>query len=238
MRTATYIHGLAAMSAMVGGSLQLQGALAYYNFETVPGRTTSSDTDLHSTASAITYNRFTPAYGTGGSGTPPSGDHLNVSMDQTPGSQRSDYFAFTVTANSGYQLYLNTYTLTLESELFIRTGTTGNWALRSSLDNYAANLTTGALPADWGQVGYTFNNASWNNLSSVGFRVYFWDSVNTTDEFIRFDSVTLNGVSGGSGVSAVPEPTTWGMIGFGVVFAGTGAVRAWRSRSVAARIES
>jgi hypothetical protein len=104
----------------------------------------------------------------------------------------------------------------MSAELFLRTGTTGNWALRSSQDNYAANLTSGALPADWGQVSYTFNGSSWNNLGSVGFRIYVWDNVNTSDEFIRFDNITLNGVS------AVPEPINTALATFGVLF-GAGA---------------
>jgi hypothetical protein len=32
-------------------------------------------------------------------------------------------------------------------------------------------------------------------------------------------------------IDAVPEPTTWAMLGFGVVFGGTGLFRWWRNRT-------
>jgi subtilisin-like proprotein convertase family protein len=72
--------------------------------------------------------------------------------------------------------------------------------------------------ATFGGAGGTFTgldpNGSWS--------LFFADRSGLDQSTVVNWSLTIN---------AVPEPTTWAMIGFGSVFAGTGAVRWWLRRS-------
>ena len=142
----------------------------------------------------------------GGIATSPLMNIANIQSTQA----NADYVMFTVSAAAGYEMDLSSLTLNV-----VRGGTslTRGYYIRSSIDNYAADLV--------GQANIPTTNSegaggSWlaqsadlsaiagmqDAIGPVTFRIYaFVDGGGTADSAINFDDITVNGA-----VSAVPEP--------------------------------
>ena len=204
-------------------ALRSQGALAAYTFQSGYA---STDTDLHSTASTFSSSGLTV------SSADPSFDTSDTtSVRATAYSMAStastDYFSFTVTANSGYILNLSgTGALTFQ---FARGGSfSGNqfkWVVRSSLDSFSANLASGATTTSraWNTASVNLGTA-FDSQSSVTFRIYVFDGGASGNSVYGYlDNVTLNGVS------AVPEPANVALAIFGIGVVGTEAIRRLRA---------
>jgi hypothetical protein len=107
------------------------------------------------------------------------------------------YFQFSVTANSGYYLELNTVNLS------IRRSTTGtsagsgpqNWSLRSSLDGYASDIQTGTLTENYVTFAVTLSATFQSIPSTVTFRLYGFNEVTTSGGDNRFviDNINIQG---------------------------------------------
>jgi hypothetical protein len=198
----------AVLLALFGAKAQA-AVIAQYNF--TGSLDSSSDTEPNSGAGT-----FTPVGLTGGTGTTidtgvgnpaPS---FNIDQGAMPvGVDHSRYVQFIVTANSGYFLNLSgTGALGFDG-----LGDGVNWYVRSSVDNYANDIVSGTFGASFANNSADLS-ASFDQLTSVTFRLYAWKG-NNTDVF--FDNITLNGT-----VSPVPEVgTVWaGLLVVGLAIAG------------------
>jgi hypothetical protein len=105
------------------------------------------------------------------------------------------YLQFTLSANTGYYLSLNSVTLAL------RRSTTGTgsgpqtWSLRSSLDNYTADIQTGTLTTSYVTTVVSLSTAYQSIPSAVTFRLYGYNMVVTSGGNNRFvwDNVSAQG---------------------------------------------
>ena len=110
------------------------------------------------------------------------------------------YFSFTLTPNT-------TYAINFASLVFSRQkSSTGpvTWAIRSSIDNYAANIGSTFTPGtSSGIETIDLSNTSFQNITSaVTFRIYGWDA-DTANGTGRISDFTFNGtVTGGTVITA------------------------------------
>ena len=114
----------------------------------------------------------------------------------------SDYFTFTLDANNGYMLNLQS---------FVYTGSTsGNgptaFSFRSSIDSFTSNI--GSPRASGGVINLS-SNIYQNLTGPVEFRLYGFSSANGNGTF------SVNDYSFNGSVSQTPEPETWLLIGIG-----------------------
>jgi hypothetical protein len=107
------------------------------------------------------------------------------------------YFQFTLTANSGYYLVLNTASLALRRST---TGTAAgsgpeNWVLKSSLDGYTSVISSNALTTNYQTFTITLPAAFQSIASTVTFRLYGYNSVTTAGGDNRFvmDNISITG---------------------------------------------
>jgi hypothetical protein len=107
------------------------------------------------------------------------------------------YLQFSAGPGSGYFLNLNSLTITM------RRSTTGsgsgpqNFTVRSSLDGYTADLTTGTLTTSYQPINVPLPAAFQMLTGSVSFRVYGYNQVTTSggsDRFV-FDNISANGMT-------------------------------------------
>lgn len=110
----------------------------------------------------------------------------------------TNYFEFTLTPNSGYEINFVSFVYTGQVSV---TGPT-SFAFRSSLDTYSTNIGT---PTATG-VTINLSSATYQNISTpVTFRIYAWNAIAGTGTF-SINDFTFNGT-----VSAIPcfATTTW-----------------------------
>jgi hypothetical protein len=123
-------------------------------------------------------------------------------------------------------LNLNGFTLTFDAQNLDgdKGKQTANWAVRTSLDNFNANVGNGTFKEKtFTTETTTFNGATFNGLTSFEVRVYMWDPRGSSET--RFDNFTLNGL-----VVAVPEPVHYALGIFGLGFAGFRVRRHYQAR--------
>lgn len=215
--------------------------LANYNFTS--GSRASTDTDANTVASTFD----------GGSGFQTAGvDNSTIDLNHgnpapaifidstfTDGTTQSaavtanDFFTFTISPASGFTFSLSSLSFDYANTSTTTTFPTENFFVRSSADNFSANL-AGAVTAAAGSNG-TFasttitlsGNSALQNLSSpIEFRIYVYDGTNTSGRGALLDNVTLNGTT----LAAVPEPSTWvSFLGGAGVLLGVARLRARRS---------
>ncbi|MBX2921850.1 MAG: hypothetical protein KF746_06645 [Chitinophagaceae bacterium] len=131
------------------------------------------------------YNGGTVYFGEGGW---PTGA-INTNM----------YLEFTLTPNVGYTLNLSSI------DLVLRRSTTGSpsgsgprrWALRSSLDGFATDITTQTLTTSAPTVSVALGGIYNNLTSSITFRLYGYDVFINSGGLNRFvfDNITVRGLS-------------------------------------------
>lgn len=152
---------------------------------TAAANTSVSPASLSPSIPSGAYNGGTVYYGEGGW---PTGS-INTNM----------YVEFTLTPNAGYTLNLTNV------DLNIRRSTTGSpsgagprqWALRSSIDGFAADLGSGAIalnttPIITVSLGLAFQNL----MTPVTFRLYGYDVYNNPGGLNRFvfDNIAVRGL--------------------------------------------
>jgi hypothetical protein len=107
------------------------------------------------------------------------------------------YLEFSVSPTSSYSLTISSMVMSIRRST---TGTSGsgpnNWALRSSLDGFAADISNGTLSTNILAIPVTFN-ASYANLSgTVTFRLYGYNAtVSASGGLNRFvyDNISISG---------------------------------------------
>lgn len=197
--------------------------LANYNFNSSNGN--SSDTDPNSVAGTFTGTGLTVSYNDPNWVT---GDTVAIRADTSSmaTSLGTDYWSFTITPTAGNRLMLSgTAALTFE---YGRSSTittwTYSWAVRSSLDGYAANLASGSVTTPtqtWLPASVNLSSAFDFQDSAVTFRIYVWDGGdNSTFRYGYIDNVVLNGT-----VVPVPEPVNVALGVFGLCAVGFAAGR-------------
>jgi hypothetical protein len=158
---------------------------------------------------------------TGGTSPLSSGSYFTATTwgDAYPGT---NYFTFTLTPEAGYQ-----FSTTSLSFNYRATGSgPAALAIYSSANSYASPLASFASVHDSAWYASGFLSVSLTNLTtSTSFRIY-GSGAESNSGTLRVDNVILNGT-----VSAVPEPSTYALLG-GVGVLGFTAYRRLRLRHV------
>lgn len=119
----------------------------------------------------------------------------------------NDYMEFTITPNSGYQFSLSSIFLQMQRS---STGPSGI-ALRSSVDNYAANLDQEyAITDNTSTQNFTFTFAQANSVTAVTYRIYMWAESTGGSGGIGDGSgndIIVHGTVSSTGAVPDPEPT-------------------------------
>lgn len=133
----------------------------------------------------VAFNGSTEYYGEGG-------------WPTAAAPSASTYLQFSLSPNSGYQLDISSVTLT------IRRSTTGTpsgsgptqWSLRSSLDGYTSNLSTGTLSTAYNTFVVNLSSSFQFLHSTVTFRLYGYSVVINSGGFSRLvvDDITVQGI--------------------------------------------
>lgn len=136
---------------------------------TDPGTTAGNYTTGQVVHANATANGISKGAGITGNA---AANRYNATGFSTSGIDLTDYFEFTITPNANYRLNFTDLAYTFQSS---STGP-NNIALRSSLDNYAANITTTTHTANTTASGsFNLSGASFQALTSaVTFRIYAW----------------------------------------------------------------
>jgi hypothetical protein len=206
--------------------------LAFYDFNpAAPGITVpaSSDTDTGTTASDTTFGAGYVTGTTAGYSTTFGNGDLSSAYARIPNTPTTSlaakngnyYLQFGVTATTGKTFSLTN--LTFDTDTTSTTALTGNYEVRSSIDNYGSVLggqfnqnNTGVTgPGTWATTlssPVNFSGPSYNYLNSATFRIYFYESnaAAGSSNALRVDNIRLNGTV------ATPEPSTWAMMGLGL----------------------
>jgi len=117
----------------------------------------------------------------------------------------NDYFTFTITPATGYKINFASFVYTAQ-----KSGTgPKQFALRSSIDNYATNIytysDTGAASATWTETAALSASTLQNITSSVTFRYYAWNAGADAGTFSINDFI-FNGTVATAGVTAPANP--------------------------------
>lgn len=219
--TWTVVQGIVAGFALLAGCAA-RGQVVIYSFGTT-GSPTASPTFVATGASAGVFsgNLGTPTPGgnsplySAGSG----GAYFSASnwMGAAPGT---NYFEFTLVPDPDYALSINSLTFGYRA-----TGTGPTFfAMRSSVDAYATDLVTGTLAGDstWhssGPLGIALAGLD----TSTTFRIFGSGASSSLGTF-RIDDVTLGGT-----VSAIPEPSAYGLIAGVLILTGAAVRRRLRA---------
>jgi len=100
----------------------------------------------------------------------------------------ANYIQFTVTPASGYQL--TAYSLVFDK--WRTTNGATNYAVRSNIDNYAANIASGTVSTTQTTISAIILGSTFQNLSSaVTFRIYGYGG--GSSGYLKFDNIKLNG---------------------------------------------
>lgn len=149
----------------------------------------------------------------------------STNWSTSEGTATNDYISLTLTPRAGIQYTISQISFTVGSSSNIN-----NWSLRSSIDNYASQLGSGAFTAgNTSAVSITGTALSaFTNLnSSTEFRIYAWGATaQSANSFGIGNGAALN-IAGS--VSAVPEPSTYALLAGIVAALGVWAHRHHRS---------
>jgi hypothetical protein len=138
-------------------------------------------------------------------------DRYSASNWNSASLNTTDYFTWTLTPSTGYQLNLSSFVYTGQAS---GTGPT-SFALRSSVEGFSTNI--GAPTA--GGTTITLTSSAFQGLTdSVEFRLYGWNASSSSGSF-SVNDFTFNGT-----LSAVPEPSTYATLA-GLLTLGAAIIR-------------
>jgi hypothetical protein len=191
--------------------------LAQYGFLNVRA---STDLDLNSSASDFTNGSGIAAGSSTYYTTSPStalNPSLATAATDTQATEAlaltsNDYYTFTLTPNAGQKANLTS--LTFDFAPFGNGTNTASFAVYSSVDSFATRI--GSVATSTNSSAFTSANISllasqYQNLTlPITFRIYVFDSNNSGGKGDLLDNVILNG-----DLLAVPEPSTYAMMGLG-----------------------
>lgn len=159
--------------------------LATWNFEDSPIASTKA---LNINASSVTLGSGvspdSPPYATGVTGKAIVATSFSVSTVLI----LNEYFEFTIIPNTNFTQTLNSITFAS-----YRTSTApSNWVLRSNLDGYTSNLSSGSSTTASAFTNQTANLTTLNNIGSVTFRLYGYGATSAAGNW-RVDDLKING---------------------------------------------
>jgi len=201
---------LVALAVIALANVAVADLLVAYDF------TGYSGDELRGTSTTVNVNMQDPAYIERGAGVNASGNASRFNANNWTETSlndavtANDYFTWTLNADSGY-----TFSVTNLAFTFQRSSTGGqDWALRSSLDGFTANLQTWTALGNSSQT-VDLQGSNLVNQTSIEFRFYGYNGSSTagTAGFEGSgDDLVING-----SVQAIPEPGTMAMFGAGIL---------------------
>ena len=249
----TVLTGLGiVLAGLMAGNAPAQGSFnVTYDFSQVTANSGTTDPTPPPTASGATFGSFTAV---GYTGNPNAGVRFSWQANPLGGVNGSDdfsqfsgsldpamYFEVALSPLAAFALQLDSFSFTIQrSSTGIR-----NYAVRSSLDGYAANLPGSINPANanlgvgpanefrWlsdtmstAQNGslVTLNSSYADLTSPVTFRFYGWNAEGNLGTF-SIDNVAFAGST-----RIVPEPSATVLLSLGLAACGARRLRAWRTR--------
>lgn len=197
---------IAAVVAIAGHSDA--AVLAKYDF--TGSVRTSADTDLDSAATILSDGAgWTSTIDTAAAKGNPA-PSLSVTSTLTGSTQAlaisgNDYYEFTITPNTGFELNLTS--LTFDYSRF-GGGLNATFFLRSSADSFSADLgAVSTSSATYATATISLSSPAFQNVTSaLTFRLYIFDDMGNADKGDLVDNVILNG---SVVLDPVPEPSTW-----------------------------
>jgi hypothetical protein len=154
--------------------------------------------------------------------TPPNAPFLRLdpqgnSPDLATALTNNKYYQFTLSAAAGFELDLSSLTFDVARG---GGGTPRGYAVRSSADGFATNLSTAdvlTVRPTYTPISIDLTGAAFQNLPSLTFRVYSYSPA--AGSSVDYDNIVVNG-----NLSVVPEPTASAVLLLGAA-AGLGAKR-------------
>ncbi len=220
MKKGVCFYSLTVALSIIAAATHVRAALITFSFNGASGNETSFGPDAkpnHLTVSAMTR----------GSGvTAQANSETFSARSWTTGSSidPNDYFTFSITPETGYSMTLSS--LVLDDQ---RSGTgVQAWSVRSSLNGFAANLSTFAVPnTTLMQNQTTLLSGAYSALpSALEFRIYGYSSSGSSGTW-KIDNLRVEG-SASAITSRVPETLPFGFSGLallGTVIAGRTKIR-------------
>jgi hypothetical protein len=182
------LHGLATLIVMVFfWGVALSQTLGIYEFT---GASTADNqfNAVSAQPAGATFSTFTR---TGVNWV--TGNNVFNSNNFDATQNNSKYLTFTITP-------ANKMALTEISWDMARGGNSGTWAIRSSIDGYAANIATGTIANGTNPYTVIFPSGFQNLTASVTFRIYVYNLQNTaSSRTVTIDNVRLSGITCPSG---------------------------------------
>ncbi len=129
----------------------------------------------------------------------------------TLNTSNNDYFTFTITANTGYQIDFSDFTFNGQRVGFGPT----SLVLRSSVDNYANNIGS-VITTSTSGTNYTIDlsGTDFQNVTDITFRLYGYNALMPNGQY-SINNYQINGTV--EPVVAVPEPQSLSLVGVGSV---------------------
>ena len=224
LRSIVSLFGLSA--ALVIATGMQADILANYTFDAASPA--STDADANSVASNFLVGAGFVGKGSFSAATETAFVNAsNTLASESAAVDGDNYFSFTVTAGEGFELNLSSLTFdTIFNGTDPIAAVTSNFVVRSSADNFTANL--GSF-AEAYQTGSSFSarsiDLSGSDFQSIAgamaFRFYIYDDSGALNRVSRLDNVVLNGTA----VSIIPEPSTTVLLAGLVMLATVGASR-------------
>jgi hypothetical protein len=241
------------LANLIAGNAPAQGSFGVtYDFNQVTASSGTTDPTPPPSSSGATFGSFTAV---GYTGSPNAGGRFSWQANPLGGVNGSDdftqfsgslnpavYFEVALSPLAAFALQLDSFSFTiLRSSTGIR-----NYAVRSSLDGYAANLPASINPANanlgvgpanefrWlsdavstAQIGsaVTLGSAYADLTSPVKFRFYGWNAEGSLGTF-SIDNVAFAGST-----RNVPEPSAAALLALGLAACGVRRVRACRTQN-------
>ena len=190
--------------------------VANYDFDSANN---SADSDEFSTASALTAVGFAPTInGTAGNPFPSTefrfGDIANSSANPpgpAPTSATTDYYSFTLTPTGGSTLTFNTLTFDAANLSTSANNNAFSISLQTSQNNFASNVGSALVNNTTTFQNFSFDLSGLSATTApIEFRLVLRDNSTSATLGGLLDNIVVN-----ADVAAVPEPSTYAMIGLG-----------------------
>ncbi len=205
--------GLASASALTAETL------VQYNFSSATYTQSSAGTNVTPNLLVFGASSGITRSSSSGSGSPAGSLFVTGSnADEAISNTSNDFISFKIDATSGNNLDLSAltfeygYTFTGAS---VTTSDSATFEVRSSLDGFSSTVgsftqfaqdtTSAAIVWSGASVGLTAS--TYQNLNTITFRIVYSDTSTSSSAILRFDNITLSGISDAS-TASIPEPSS------------------------------
>ncbi|WP_207492532.1 Ig-like domain-containing protein [Aridibaculum aurantiacum] len=169
--------------------------LGQYQFNSVTSKCPNTANTVTTQPANANFSPFTS------SGVTCSGSlsyYISSKWNVIPGLDVNRYHQFSITPDVDHLLTLSS--ITFSHAMSDKVINAQSWAIRSSLDNFTTNLSSGSVNNTLQNVAVTLPAASFTNIGAVTFRLYFYNPEANSTEWINED-VTVFG-------TVIPPPAT------------------------------